>query len=269
MTPVTSLPALLATEPSTREPRPAREAPAFAAELHTRADTASLVPAQRTPLSGSQAAEALEEAWRSVVGEAPDRSTVAVLAAHWAHETGRGQSMLNFNFGGIKGTGPSGLGAAYRTREGWGATEVRTTDTFRAYRTATEGATDYVGLLARRYPDAVEAARSGDPSGFVRALRERGYFTGNPEHYERNVSALSRQALVAGFDAMGTAEAGSEQIDLSRSLPFRGASAVPFDPAAMVPGRMTVDPIAFYDEITRATLRIAGEAGDDARSRDS
>jgi hypothetical protein len=252
--------------PGPARPEPgATPEPGFEAELQrTSASTSRLVGAQRTPLTGTQAAAALEDAWKAVTGDAPDKSTVAVLAAHWAHETGRGQSMLNFNFAGIKGTGPSGLSAAYGTREGWGAKEVHVVDNFRAYRTAEEGARDYVALLARRYPDAVDAAKNGDPTRFVHALKERGYFTGNEAAYVRSVSTLTQQALASGFDAMGTAAVagptslGSEESTLSRAMDFRGAVGVPFD-SSMVQGAPSVDPSSFYDAIARATLRIAGE----------
>src|SRR5882672_6387227 len=131
MTTIASIPELttrVAAEPGEQAPAPSK---GFEAELtRTRTDIPILVTPERTPLTGSQAAAALEEAWRDVVGAPPDRSTLSVLAAHWAHETGRGQAMLNFNFAGIKGKSPSGQSAAYRTREGWGASEVRTVDTF-------------------------------------------------------------------------------------------------------------------------------------------
>jgi hypothetical protein len=270
MTPASSIPDISTRSATAPYEPPPLPSPEFQAELaRTRTDTVAHVPPQRTPLTGGEAAKALEDAWRTVVGGTPDRSTVAVLAAHWAHETGRGQAMLNFNFAGLKGAGPSGLGAAYRTREGWGKTEVHAVDTFRAYRTADEGAKDYVALLARRYPRAVEAARAGDASGFVGALKERGYFTGNEAAYRRNVTALSNEALTAGFDAMGAPSAasaggaGSRERSFSPAMDFRAPSAVPFA-SSMAPGALSIDPASFYDEIARATLRIGGESPDDA-----
>jgi hypothetical protein len=101
--------------------------------------------------------------------------------------------MFNYNFGGIKGVGPSGMTVAQRTREGYGSNERRITDQFRAYASADEGAKDYVQLLRGRYGEAVSAAQRGDASGFVRALKHRGYFTGDPAAYERNIVSLARQ----------------------------------------------------------------------------
>jgi hypothetical protein len=271
MTPVLSLPELntLATLPSA----PAPAAPGFEAELgRTRADTVTLVKPQRTQLSGSEAAQAIESAWTSVMGEPPGQSTVAVLTAQWAHETDRGRAMLNYNFGGIKGTGPSGLSASYGTKEGSGASQVHITDTFRAYRTPEEGAKDYVSLLARRFPKAVDAAKAGDPAGFVRALKERGYFTGDETAYRNNVSLLSAQALEQGFDAVSTPGSPtpasfSYEPEPVASMDFRAAQGVPFD--ASMARDISVDPAAFYDEIARASLRIAADPNSESRDAQS
>lgn len=164
---------------------------------------ATVVPAQRTPLTGTQARDALREAWINKYGSAPSEQTLATLTAQWALETGRGSSMMNYNFGGIKGTSPSGLTVEYGTREGWGATETRIRARFRAYNTAAEGAEDYLSLLDRRYPNALAAARNGDPDGFVRQLKRGGYFTGNEDAYARSVRNMSQQALTQGFDSIG------------------------------------------------------------------
>ena len=87
--------------------------PAFDALLSARTGSArptpALVPPVRTRLDGTQAADALRSAWTNVTGQAPSEKTVAILTAQWAHETGNGASMYNYNFGGIKGMGPSGF----------------------------------------------------------------------------------------------------------------------------------------------------------------
>jgi len=271
MTPILSLPEL--TTRTADAPAPAQPAAGFEAELgRTRTDTTTLVKAQRTPLSGSEAAEAIASAWTEVVGTPPSQSTVAVLTAQWAHETNRGRAMLNYNFGGIKGTGPSGLSASYGTKEGSGASEVHITDTFRAYRTPEEGAKDYVALLSRRFPKAIDAAKSGDPSGFVRALKERGYFTGDETAYRNNVSLLSAQALEQGFDAVSTPGSPvpasfSYEPEPIASTDFRGVTGVPFDPS--MARDVSVDPAAFYDEIARASLRIAADPSSESRDAQS
>lgn len=165
--------------------------------------TTTMVPVQKTPMSGSEAADAISKAWTKRYGAPPSKETLSILTAQWALETGHGKSMCNYNFGGIKGTGPSGLSASYKTKEGWGATEVSITDRFRAYNSPEEGAADYLALLDRRYGNALDAARAGDAAGFVHGLKTRGYFTGNEEVYTKNVVALSQSALNRGFDSIG------------------------------------------------------------------
>jgi len=153
------------------------------------------VGAQRTRLTPDQASGAIRDALNRVTGEAPNEQTVALFTAQWAHETAHGTSMYNFNFGGIKGAGPTGLTVEQKTREGSGQTERRVTDHFRAYESAQDGATDYVKLLVQRYPEAVSAAQRGDSSGFVRGLKQRGYFTGDEGAYERSVRSISSGLL--------------------------------------------------------------------------
>ena len=240
------------------------------ARLQTQAtsgDSPTLVPTQRTRLSGEQAAAALRSAWTAVRGTPPSDETLSVLVGQWAHETGRGASMLNYNFGGIKGTGPSGLSIAASTREGFGAEQQRITARFRAYGSAEEGARDYVSLLARRYPDAVQAAEGGDARGFVQALKARGYFTDDEAAYAKSVQSLAAHARSAGFGALGAGEA----------RPVEGATGTAH--AALRPlvadallvgdapdtrqfadsplGGMPVAPGAFADEVNRAALLMS------------
>jgi hypothetical protein len=257
MTTIAALPDLTSRTPAASGSAPVA-APGFDAMLgRTRTDTATLVTPERTPLSGTEAAQAIESAWTSVIGAPPSRSTVAVLTAQWAHETGRGKSMLNYNFGGIKGTGPSGLSAAYGTKEGWGAEE---------------GAKDYIGFLARKFPKAIDAAKAGDPDTFVRALKERGYFTGNEAAYRTSVAALSARALEQGFDAVsatgGASHALSSEPRAFSPVDFHAPSGTPFD-SSMDPNGISVDPAAFYDEIARASLRIAASPNEESREAQS
>ncbi len=239
-------------------PREQIDAPRFADAL-VRAETTSggrddagpgLVKATRTRRSGQQAASALADAWQKVTGQAPTPKTLSILVGQWAHETGRGSAMLNYNFGGIKGTGPSGMSAIYKTREGWGDSEVRISDRFRAYASAEEGAADYVGLLARRYPEAVQAAQDGDPRGFVQALKARGYFTGNEASYVKSVTALSSQALAQGFGALGAGEAAGDTI-------FEIAARAPIATPAAFPQPAGVPAAAESDAATEAPSRAA------------
>jgi len=67
--------------------------------------------------------------------------------------------MYNYNFGGRgQGMSPSGLAVSQRTtRRLWRERAHHQRFSFRAYRTADEGATDYVKLLTQRFPKRPQA----------------------------------------------------------------------------------------------------------------
>lgn len=158
-----------------------------------------------TPMQPEEAAQHLSDAWEKVLGKPPPDEALALLWAQWALETGRGRWMVDFNFAGVKGKAPRGGSAVWWTSEGSDddARRVRRVRSrFRAYRSAEEGARDYVGMLKRRYPEAIRAARRGDAQGFVHALAKRGYFTSEPDAYCRALGSLSRQFLGDNFDGL-------------------------------------------------------------------
>src|SRR6185503_11715659 len=94
---------------------------------------ARTIAAAATHISGEEAAASLAAAYRNVFHEPPSPAALRVLVAQWSHETGGGRAMMNYNFGGIKGSSPSGLSAAYLTTEGQGESAIKITDRFRAY----------------------------------------------------------------------------------------------------------------------------------------
>jgi len=244
--------ALLPAASLPREPLATKSvagAPAFADPA--KSERAGVVAAVRTPLTPDQASSLIAGALERQTGEAPSKETVAILTAQWAHETGRGASMFNYNFAGIKGTSPAGLSVSQRTREGYGATERTITDNFRAYRTAEEGADDYVALLQRRFPAALDAAKAGDPAGTVRALKQASYFTGDEVAYTRSVTRMAQEFAPESLD-FKTPELPTLPVDytaLADGRDYRSASftagAAPF-----------VDTAAMSDHILRAALRI-------------
>lgn len=145
-----------------------------------------------TPMGRQDAISFLADAWRESQGEAPSDSTLAVLCAHWSHETDHGRRMHAYNFGGIKGVGPSGQSLVIWTREHVGE-ERLVRRTFRAYASAEEGARDYVNLLAERYSVAFRAAREASIERFVTGLGSRGYFTDDEQTYLRSLARLVRE----------------------------------------------------------------------------
>lgn len=214
---------------------------------------ATRVAPSRTPLSGAQASEALRRAYSRVTGEEPSRGTLAILTSHWALETGQGQSMYNYNFAGIKGRGPEGMTAVMNTREGYGENTTHIRDGFRAYKSAEDGAVDYLSLLQRRYGSALEAAKSEQPGEFVAALKARGYFTGDPELYAKGVTQLANRAMEHGFDALGTT---------SGELARRPTVVHPyFDPASGGSAVRGLPSAQSYDSLPFVALGNAFDAG--------
>jgi flagellum-specific peptidoglycan hydrolase FlgJ len=149
-------------------------------------------PSTLTPMDRKQALSFFSNAWQASRGEVPSHATLAVLCAHWSHETDHGRRMHAYNFGGIKGVGPSGGSLMMWTRE-HGDTERLVRRTFRAYGSPEEGAGDYVNLLAERYSAAFRAAREGNVERFVSGLASRGYFTDDEQTYLRSLARLVRE----------------------------------------------------------------------------
>ncbi len=253
-------------------PPPTARPAGFGAELdRALGGRTGVVQATRTPLTGEEARAALGRAWSARLGAPPSEKTLALLVAQWAHETGRGASMYNYNFGGIKGTGPSGLSVVQRTREGSGSEERVINDRFRAYRSADEGAADFIGLLAKRYSAALEGARNGDPGEFVRGLRDKRYFTGDAGAYTRSISRLSEAALGSGFQSLGAGPgAARPPVDALT----RAASVTPSESTAhrleeLWPENASfVSALALVDEIGRSAVRILAQQ-DERDARDT
>jgi hypothetical protein len=151
--------------------------------------------AKSTPLSEQALAVHIALAWHAVVGQPVQRETLAVLWAHSALETGRGQKMIGFNFAGLKGQSPNGDGRPLWTWElsDRGMTRVRRT--FRVYPDARAGALDYVQLLTTKYGRARRAAERGSPSDFVTSLATSDYFTHDTEQYTQSMTSLTLEYL--------------------------------------------------------------------------
>lgn len=183
----------------------------------------SAVLGDRTPLSPAAALDALVAAYREVTGKTPNPRAVRLLWAQWALETGRGQSMRGYNFGGLKAAAGAERSAVLATHEGYGANRVAVAARFRTYATAEEGARDYVATLERDYPKALAAAEQGDARGFVHELASRRYFTGDPAAYQHAIESLARSPGEAAL----TTDAPAPLVDallqtLARRIAARG-----------------------------------------------
>ncbi len=248
--------ALLSAQSIPREPLATAGIASVRATATAATDRPGVVAAVKTPITTEQASSLIAGALQRMTGEPPSKESVAILTAQWAHETGRGASMYNYNFAGIKGSSPAGLSVSQRTREGYGTSERTITDNFRAYRTAEEGADDYVSLLSKRFPAALDAAKSGDPAGCVRALKQAGYFTGDEAAYTRSVTSLAQEL------APGALNFAPQNLP---TLPVDYTSLVADGRTPSAGGAPFVNDAAFSDNILRAALKILAARDQDPR----
>jgi hypothetical protein len=266
--------------PETRSQRTALGQDAFAkfmAQAERGAASAGLVKPERTPISGSEAASAIERAYTELTGHAPSKGTLAILTSQWSLETSQGQHMYNYNFAGLKGRSPEGYSACLTTREGSGATERTIKDGFRAYSGIDAGAKDYVSLLVRKYAPAIQAAEAEDPSRFAAELKAGGYYSGDETRYAAALVRLGNQAMGEGFDALG-GDTSSEVSAVGKRPYFLQPLASPLPSWDQLSWRDAGFPVALgadnssgtfstetadrlKDEISRAAMRIAARYG--------
>lgn len=168
------------------------------------------VPAVRTPVSADDVGLAILRLVPSV-----SRSSLSLLLAHWAGETGWGRSMFNFNVGNAKSAGTSGDWTFFSCTEIVGRAEAEkllsdsrvsvasgSADSlgarvelrfvpdhpwcrFAAYSSLHDGVAAYLQMLQRRFPASWRAALGGDVDEFARALKDERYYTADLSHYVR------------------------------------------------------------------------------------
>lgn len=153
------------------------------------------VPVVESYLTPPNALAALANAHESVVGgEIPAELLFATGAQsaletnRWGADPKKPHGFKNLNFGNVRGN-YLGTWTSFAAGEVFNGKETTLPpgpeNKFRAYLTADDGARDYLALLARKWPKAIEAGNHGDLKGFVQALHEGGYFTANPDLYLR------------------------------------------------------------------------------------
>jgi flagellar protein FlgJ len=186
------------------------------------------VQAQRTAASMGDIRAALARALEAATGRRPSGRTVDVLAAQVSLETAHGDSMYNFNFGGIKGASQRGETANYMTREVLGGHEVHLQQGFRAYGSLDEGAGDYIAVLSTRFPQAYAQAAAGNVDGFAHALKQSHYFTASEDQYAAGLRSaagqLARNTAPAPIEPVPVGLATSAE--LSRVLDAIASTAV-------------------------------------------
>ena len=205
------------------------------------------VQAHQTAVTPADIRGALARAHQAQFGRAASPALLDVLTAHVSLETARGSRMFNFNFGGIKGAGPSGQSAHYLTREvGANGEDRHLVDGFRAYGSLNEGAGDYLRFLHRGYGKAFDAASRGDVDAFAGALKSRGYFTENVEPYAAALRSLAHADWSGSQLTTASASAGGEAA--------LGPIVAPPDAANALPTSMDVERV--LDAVASMTARI-------------
>lgn len=175
-----------------------------------------IVPTVSTPISAEHARDALLAASPGL-----DRESAALLLALIWIETGRGH-LLNHNAGNITASA-SWPGAAWRPP--WFSPEQtdprmaalhekmiagQAPSAFRAYNSASEGFADFVRVLKSQFKSVLEAAASGDPADFVKALHDSRYSTDYNASHIGPIASLRDLfvPLVAHLPASSSAGAG-------------------------------------------------------------
>lgn len=147
-----------------------------------------VVPRVNTPVSASDAKSKVETAYRTILGRDPEPTLELplLMSLVWI-ETARGKSVQNNNLGNITAS-ENYQGEAWRPpwfdlEGGTAATErnIKLHDlmlkgqapsAFRAYTILIDGAEDFIRQLERNFPEVLEAAAEGDPTGFRDALAQ-------------------------------------------------------------------------------------------------
>ena len=191
---------------------------------------ATYVEPAKTPLTFEQAFAAMQQGILVATGIAPTTAALALALAKTALETGRWQSMWNFNWGNVKAADSyEGMFTCYPCNEviggkvewfdpagaldsrggrlvgaGWDVPPGHPQTRFRAYANEFDGAQQYVDFVANgRYRDAWARLLEGDAAGYVHALKLKGYFTADEATYSKGVESIFRE-FVTKLETMKT-----------------------------------------------------------------
>lgn len=191
---------------------------------------ATEIEARKTPITKSQAIEALWKGWLAYFGGVPTPGCIQIVCAQWAIETGWGKSMWNYNMGNAKSREGDGFdyqffacnellktsyAQALQKADPKGARiqSVRSdgfawiwfypphpASRFRAFHSAEEGAADHISLLARRFPTAIVSAMQGDARGYAHQLKVCGYYTADESQYAAGLLGCLKGIQELGID---------------------------------------------------------------------
>jgi hypothetical protein len=188
------------------------------------------LPNVTNQITAAELASALLHAWRELFGSTPARTSILLIVAQSAHETGRWAKGLHcFNIGNIKCSEGDGRDfTMFRCREVIGGKNVyfdppHPATRFRAFRTLAEGAIDHLAFLrgSKRYGAAWKAVERGAPTAFAQTLKDGGYYTDPVEVYAKALNAFVKE-----FDRTLPAELEPPVIDAEAAARAQGLVAL-------------------------------------------
>lgn len=154
------------------------------------------LPADMTVVTEMELYKALEKGWIKLWGDKPHRTSLLVLLAHWALETGRGKSMHAYNLGNIKSRVGDGHDYTYfacneliNGKWVWFYPDAAGCR-FRAYKTLDLGVEDYLTLIRKRFDKSWVAVLAGSPADFCHLLRVQRYYTADEASYTAAVVSI-------------------------------------------------------------------------------
>ncbi len=159
---------------------------------------------ENNPVSESQMAQAMIEAWKDLFGNQPSKEQIAILMSQNALETGHRKSMWNYNVGNLT-TGPGwkgdyweGLDWLYEHFKGRSGLDERRKKSiklqYRAYPSLKDGAKDYLRMISSgRYSKAWQSIVHPNIEEYSKALKQAGYYTADEAPYTKGLQNLFKQ----------------------------------------------------------------------------
>lgn len=170
---------------------------------------------KRTHVTAAEVFDAFQRNAVAAFNRELPREALLCLTAQWAFETGTGDNCYNFNLGNEKSHRTSGDWYFIRCNEIINGKTVwfepdHPACCFRSYSSLDEGALGHLGLIRRKYGEALAFALEGRVPEFVAALRAQGYFTASLGIYTRNVVSIYKKLdATLGRPTVATLEVGS------------------------------------------------------------
>jgi peptidoglycan hydrolase-like protein with peptidoglycan-binding domain len=161
---------------------------------------ATELPDKPTPMSGEDVTEAISAGYQQVLKSIPSPNVLSLLVAEAAYETGNfGRGIHNFNFGNKKFSSGDPHFQYFRCNEVINGVDQYFDPPdphckFAAYANPAQAAEAFVRLLHGR---SVwwNGLQSGNPTAFVSALKQGGYFTGDETAYAAGVAKYAKDYI--------------------------------------------------------------------------